>query len=656
MSFFPDKLNAKIERLLHRLSRSGPFSLVFALAFSILTILTVSRLLLLLVQFKRVQSEPLFLLTFPLGLRMDMILVSYFTILPTLLALILPKSYLSKIKYAIFGYLSLSLSTVYFMEVSTFSFMEEYDRRPDNLFIDYLGSPREVFGTLFADYKLDLFIGFAGMALVFFLAWKLFSRLFDLYQDWPWKSRLKAFPLAAILLFIFARSSFGHKPANISSASFSDNHIINEITLNSSYTLLKAMYRIYISEKNPSKIYGEMKRAEIFKRVRRHAIIPESDYVDSDVPFAHRQSSPFKRNRPLNVVIVLEESFGSRFVGALGGQPLSPNIDALSDESLFFTNLRSTGTRTVRGIESVVAGFLPTPGRSVIKIDFSNRDFFTIGSLLKSHGYATEFHYGGSGKFDQMGAFLSGNGFDKIYDETTFKNPEFRSVWGVSDEDLFRRAHKSFIAHGDQPFFALLLTTSNHPPFRFPAGKIELYEQPQATRYNAMKYADYAIGKFIAMAKTAPYYKNTIFLFVADHDTRVKGKELVPIERFRILGMIIGPGVPKMKFNKLCSQVDLLPTLLHFIGLTTIHPMLGRNLMTLPDDVRGHAFMQFSDHNAYQIGNDVVIMLPGQKPRQFRCVDHDLEPAALDEEMARDALAHSLLPWMLYKKREYRLP
>jgi phosphoglycerol transferase MdoB-like AlkP superfamily enzyme len=219
-----------------------------------------------------------------------------------------------------------------------------------------------------------------------------------------------------------------------------------------------------------------------------------------------------------------------------------------------------------------------------------------------------------------------------------------------------RWAHEVFIDHGDQPFFAVMLSTSNHSPFEFPEGRIELYEQPQATRLNAMKYADYAIGEFFRLARSASYYENTIFLVVADHDACLRENDLVPIDRFLIPGLIIGPDVPSLRYDVLSSQLNLPPTLLHFTGLTTIHPMLGHNLMTREPDARGHAFMQYGKHNAYRIADDVVIMLPEDEPRQFKYIDGRLLPATLDEEFARDALAHSLLPWKLYQEKEYRLP
>ena len=224
----------------------------------------------------------------------------------------------------------------------------------------------------------------------------------------------------------------------------------------------------------------------------------------------------------MNLVIILEESLGAEYVGCLGGLPLTPNIDRLSKEGLLFTNLYSTGTRTVRGIEAVISGFPPTPGESAVKLGLSQSNFFTIAELLSRSGYATEFIYGGRKSFDNMSAFFLGNGIHKIYDRKCFDKTIFEATWGVADEDVFKKAHEVFKTHGTNPFFSLILTTSNHSPFDFPDGRIELCEKPKETHLNAVKYADYALEEFFEAAKKEPYYKNTLFLIIADHSTRLE--------------------------------------------------------------------------------------------------------------------------------------
>jgi phosphoglycerol transferase MdoB-like AlkP superfamily enzyme len=211
------------------------------------------------------------------------------------------------------------------------------------------------------------------------------------------------------------------------------------------------------------------------------------------------------------LVIILEESLGAEYVGSLGGLPLTPNLDRLGHEGMLLTNLYSTGTRTVRGIEATVAGFLPTAGSSVVKLGHAQHNFFTVADLLRRHGYATEFVYGGRSNFDNMASFFLGNGFERVIDEASFTNPALRGTWGVSDEDLLQRTNDVFAAHGTKPFFALVLTTSNHPPYEYPPGRIASTEEPSNTSHNAIRYADFALGKFFELAQPRRYFSDTIF-------------------------------------------------------------------------------------------------------------------------------------------------
>ena len=320
------------------------------------------------------------------------------------------------------------------------------------------------------------------------------------------------------------------------------------------------------------------------------------------------------------------------------------------------TNLYATGTRTVRGIEATVCGFLPTPGSSVVKLGLSQQNFFTLANLLQGRGYATEFIYGGDSQFDNMRSFFLGNGFQYIHDLKTFNDPVFEGTWGVSDEDLFSKANEVFKAHNADPFFALILSTTNHDPFEFPDGRIELYEQPKMTRHNAMKYADHALGTFFDMAKKERYYENTVFLVIADHSTRLRGEDLLPVHKFHIPGLIIGPNVTPGIYEKVASQIDMPTTLLDIMGIDVQTPLIGRPLLSLPDKISGRAIMQYGSTHAFLKGDQLIIQRPKMEPVQVTYRGKKMIPADADPELSRDALAHAVLPGYLYSKQLYCLP
>jgi phosphoglycerol transferase MdoB-like AlkP superfamily enzyme len=291
----------------------------------------------------------------------------------------------------------------------------------------------------------------------------------------------------------------------------------------------------------------------------------------------------------------------------------------------------------------------------VVKLGKSQSNFFSLASFLKKRGYKTRFIYGGNANFDDMKHFFLGNGFDEVIEEKDFSNYTFKGSWGVCDEDLFVKTHEILDADGKKPSFTLVFSSSNHSPFEFPENTIELYETPTATVNNAVKYADYAIGRFFKMARASSYWDHTLFLMVADHNSRVYGEALVPIERFHIPALIIGPGVKPDVCSNLASQTDLPPTLLSLMGFQGKTPMLGRNLLNMPEGVTGRAVMQFYNNYAYWEGEHVMVLQPGKKYRQFRYNGIRLAEEDLDASLLEKALAHSLWASWAYNNRNYRL-
>jgi phosphoglycerol transferase MdoB-like AlkP superfamily enzyme len=267
------------------------------------------------------------------------------------------------------------------------------------------------------------------------------------------------------------------------------------------------------------------------------------------------------------------------------------------------------------------------------------------------------FVYGGESHFDNMRGFFLSNGFDRVVDESDFERWSFKGTWGVSDEDLFERAHQEFEAYGNQPFVALIFTSSYHSPYEFPENRLKPSDLTDNPEHNAIRYADYALGRFFALARASSYWEQTLFLVVADHDDRVRGASLVPIRHFHIPGLIIGPGVAPSTYSALASQIDLPPTLLSLMGISGKHPMIGRDLTLPPRPDGGRAIMQYANNQAYRRGNQVVVMQPEQAPAQYTYRQQTLVgKRAPDPELAAEALAHALWPSLAYRNHYHVLP
>ncbi len=364
-------------------------------------------------------------------------------------------------------------------------------------------------------------------------------------------------------------------------------------------------------------------------------------------------------------MIILEESLGAQYVSSLGGIPITPEIDKLNAQGWAFNRLYATGTRSVRGIEAVITGFTPTPSRAVVKLDKSQNDFFTIASLLKRNGYETQFIYGGESHFDNMKSFFLGNGFTNIVDFDDIENPQFVASWGASDEDLFNQADKELteLHKANKPFFSFVFTSSNHDPFEIPEGiispieyteeQLQRYDSKELLRHKAIQYADYALGKFIAKAKMQPYWEDTVFLVVADHDARATGSKLVPINNFHIPGLILNSGNGPKSDERIVSQIDLAPTLLSLMGVENHSPMLGQDL-TNPN-LSSRAMMQYAENFAYMINDEVTILQPSKPALNF---EYDIKKNTLTSKtenvyLSEVALAHVLWGSLAYKNGWY---
>jgi phosphoglycerol transferase MdoB-like AlkP superfamily enzyme len=593
---------------------------------------------------------------FIFGLRFDLILMSYIAFLPAVLLSLLPDSVLKFFKKFFNFYFIFFLFLFLLMELSTLDFINQYDTRPNRLFLDYLIYPKEVVGTLLKSYLPSLIITTILLGIALFFAFKHGKKIFYPF-DSAYKTKLLLFPVVAFFLFFGARGSLTSKrPINASNAIFCSDQMTNSLGLNSLYTVAFAAYSM--KNEGDVKKYGKMDELEAYSRVKKYMDVTE--FLPGEVPFLHIQKPDVSQPK-YNVVIFLQESLGAEYVGCLNGLPLTPELDKLSKEGLLFTNLYCTGTRSVRGIEQVTAGFLPNPSESIVKLGGSQQGFFTLADAFGRQNYDTSFIYGGMANFDNMASFFNGNGFKNIIDETDFdkdgKKYAMKGTWGYCDEDLAVKANEYFKNLGNKPFFSLMFSTSNHEPFEFPEGRIDLYEQPKNTVNNAMKYADFSIGKFFELAKKEAYYKNTIFVVIADHNTRTYGKNLVPVNKFHIPALIIAPNVEKgITYDNLASQMDIPSTVLALSGITTKTPMPGRNLMKLPKGTKGRTIMLFHETYAFRVEDDIVILNPNAKPLQFKVKsDTELIPVALNEELAKDALAHIVASSNLYKKRVYKI-
>ncbi|MDH4215799.1 MAG: LTA synthase family protein, partial [Gallionella sp.] len=371
---------------------------------------------------------------------------------------------------------------------------------------------------------------------------------------------------------------------------------------------------------------------------------------------ANSGKSPFIKT-PRNVVLITVESLSASYVGAYGStQGLTPNLDELARDGMKFDRVYATGTRTVRGLEALSLGTPPVPGQAIVR-RLNNEHLSTIGELLEHQGFSPYFIYGGYGYFDNMNAYFGVNDY-RVLDRTDFPKETvmFENVWGVADEALFDNAIRTFDQKpaADKPFFVHIMTTSNHRPYTYPDGRIDI--PSPGGRAGAVKYTDYAIGKFIKDAKTKPWFKDTLFVIVADHCASVSGKAKLPVGGYRIPLIFYAPALLKpSSYPHVVSQIDVAPTLLNILGKQGDEQFFGRDLFgkkALPE----RAFISNYQALGYLKNDILTVLLPKQRVESYRVDMKSFEttPADIDPQALNEAIAYYQTASRAFKSGELR--
>lgn len=592
--------------------------------------------------------------SFIYGFRMDTILTSILLVIPLFILSFFPKNYEHLSNLILKYYFLIVFSAVIFIEIATFPFIDQYDIRPNYIFVEYISFPKQIFDMIVNDYLIELLIAI-GVLIIFIF---MYIKKYDLNSvteilNIKYKNRILVFIPIFILLFIGARSSFGSRPANLSDALWSHNRTINEITKNSIHSIVTDVYRNYkYADTNNAKQYGDIDIKVALKNVKELLNINNRE----EFSLKRVEKTHFKTNKAKNLVIFLQESLGGRFVEAVGGEKgITPNFNKLSKEGLLFTNAFSNGTRSNRAIVGLTTGLYSLPGKQLLKRNKAQNGFFSIASLLKPYGYQTSFIYGGEARFDNMKNFFMGNNFYNVIEGKDFKNPKYVGTWGVCDEELAIRANEEFkkLYSKKQKFASLMFTLSSHAPYDIPKGKVEPYVGDEAKLKTAIKYADFSLGKFFELAKKENYFKDTVFIVIADHNVKYsKGNDSVPVSEFHIPALIIADSLTPMKYEEIATQPDILATALDLLGLDLNYPIMGRSVFDKKK--KDFALLQFHKNYALVKGNNVSVLRPDKKPLTYKYINHKMFEKEHDKKLEEYAISLVNVIDYLYNNKLYR--
>jgi phosphoglycerol transferase MdoB-like AlkP superfamily enzyme len=540
-----------------------------------------------------------------------------------------------------------------FLLAVEYFFFEEFKSRFNTVAVDYLIYPHEVFVNIWQSYHTGIIIAMCAAASGAWL-W-VASRQFSPMWNSPVPRRLHLASLGGCLaVALLCSLGIGLRSPHVSS-----NRTLNEIANDGPLSFVAAFWTHQLDY---SAFYHTLSDAEAYQRARRLLSAPNSHFLDPSRSI--RREVDGDPNRPkLNLVVILEESLGSPFWGCLGASPsLTPNMDSLTTrEGLLFANIYASGNRTVRGMEGVLSSFPPLPGDSIVKRHLTD-NVETLARVLRRDGYTNLFLYGGRGVFDSMRSYAVRNGYDRFVEQSDFKHPSFSTIWGVCDEDLFARGIEEFreLSHAGRPFFATLLTVSNHRPYTFPPHRIP---DVPGSRESVVKYADFALGQFFDQARREDFWTNTLFAVVADHGARVYGKQTIPIKSYEIPFVVLGPAGVKApaRIDQLGCSLDVSPTLLGLIGRPYETTFFGRDLLHSSPET-GHVFLNHN-RDVGMLAQERLVVLGLMQSLEFYAGDPkraEMAPltttlSELDLELARDCMAIYQVADDLYMNQRYTL-
>ncbi len=553
-----------------------------------------------------------------IGFFYDIINASYVALPLILFLWLMPERIYQKKghHFVLYGLFFFFISLLLFNAVAEGFFWEEFNTRFNFIAVDYLVYTTEVIGNIRQSYPIEIIIGWilvSSMLITYALAPVIGTKT---HVPMAFKQRTRwvaVYAVFMVLNVIIVNNRFHY---------FSQSTYANELAANGLYELFAA-YRN--NELDYDQFYPHINMQQADTRMHNFIQTSQDAFFRPDRPSIQRQVRHGGAEKKLNVVLISVESLSAEFMGTFGNdRNITPFLDSLAHVGLNFTNLYATGTRTVRGLEALSLSIPPTPGQSIVRRP-GNEQLFSLATVFNSKGYESKFIYGGYGYFDNMGYFFENNGYEVI-DRSALDDDEidYENIWGVADENLFTLALREIdkTTRGQKASFTHIMTTSNHRPYTYPEGRIDI---PSHTgRDGAVKYTDYALHKFFNEAAKKPWYDHTLFVIVADHCASSAGKTQLPVNKYHIPMIIFSPGnIATGTQDRLMSQIDVAPTLLGLLNFSYDSKFFGYDMYTLPPG-NERAFV-----STYQLlgflKNDSLVVLAPNRPAEVYHTGHNHE-------------------------------
>ncbi|OFX16523.1 MAG: hypothetical protein A2033_05550 [Bacteroidetes bacterium GWA2_31_9] len=386
--------------------------------------------------------------------------------------------------------------------------------------------------------------------------------------------RIFVFLFFSILIFISIRGRTSIKsPIREGTAFFCDNTFLNYLGLNPVYTVANSIKTEMKNKNLQTKLINDSDAINYLKELYG------SENIDTLIsPFCRKITSKTDVQKK-NVVIIIMESISAydtkQFKGNLS---LTPFLDSLADSSIYFSNAYSSGIHTFNGIYSTLFSFPSLqkfhPMKSLI---FEPHE--GLANILKKENYYNIFFINHDEQFDNIGGFLSANGFNKIVSEKDYNSEDVKGTMGVPDHIMFKYAVNELnkVAENNNKFLSVFMTASNHKPYVLPKD-IDFKPKSSNIESQMIEYSDWAISEFFKNAKSQKWFDETIFVLMGDHGNSNDGTYEIPMSYVNcpliFYNLKNEPSVNTMP----ASQMDIAPSILGLLGISYSNNTMGIDL------------------------------------------------------------------------------
>jgi phosphoglycerol transferase MdoB-like AlkP superfamily enzyme len=537
---------------------------------------------------------------------MDLSMACYLILLPclfVLLSVFIPVFRRSLI-YKIYSGIVLFFLLV--IVLSDLEIYNEWGYRLDSTVLQYLWSPKEVIastGHLPIFWILLAFVVvFAGLIIAFN---KIIDRTIFLLQAKKEHKLVSALVVTCFtaLLIIPIRGGIQMQPMNPSWVYFSSSNFANVSALNAPWNFFQDVMDKERGIKNPYQYLSAQRSNQIVDSLY-HVLNTHVQLIDTSL------------GKP-NVILIIWESFTKKVVDAsIGRKEVTPNINRLKNEGIFFSNIYASGDRTHKGMSAIFSGYPALPNTSIIRFPQKSAKLTLMSNLFKQHGYNNNFFYGGDPNYDNYKSYLLHGEFDRITGKDLFSSKDEPTEWGALDGAVARYMQND-LKNWNQPFFNCWLTLSSHVPYKVP-GPVVIQGDDETSKFlNSVHYTDGVIGTFIEECKKQPWWKNTIVIITADHGIRFPRTGKV-IDDFKIPMVWLGGAVESNKglvVDKLASQIDLSATLTKQLGWNSSSFPFSRDIT----DSTAKPFAFFSNSISFglvQSGKYIIYDVKGNRLKE----------------------------------------